>query len=373
MTSALHPEDLVTLPHEERERLHRQRSRTRVEIGPGMLLGTKYALLSELGRGGVGAVYAAENTWTGRRVAVKVLRVEYTCGPRTIARFRHEAQVASRLRHPHIVDVIDMGFDEPNNAPYIVEELLEGEGFDAVLARSPGRRVSPEEALRVMLPVMDALAACHAAGVVHRDVKPSNIFLCRTPRGEVVPKLIDFGVSKWPHDRRHVTVAGALYGTPRYMAPEQARGEPGLDARADVWAVGVTLFEALTGRCPFEKTPQRSVLAQAQRATPPRVRDVAPDVPADVAAVIDRALRTRREDRFATMREFITALQGCEAAQALRPSGVRTIKRARTKRDVAGHVVRWVRERPRTIAVAALVVMVDLLALLLLPLFWRGA
>jgi serine/threonine protein kinase len=208
MTSALQTEDLVTLPQEERERLHRQRSRTRVEIGPGTLLGTKYALLGELGRGGVGAVYAAENTWTGRRVAVKVLRVEYTCGPRTISRFRHEAQVASRLRHPNIVDVIDMGFDEPNNAPYIVEELLEGEGYDAVLAQSPGRRVSPEDALRVMLPVMDALAACHAAGVVHRDVKPSNIFLCRTPRGEVVPKLIDFGVSKWPRERRHVTVAG---------------------------------------------------------------------------------------------------------------------------------------------------------------------
>jgi hypothetical protein len=137
--------------------------------------------------------------------------------------------------------------------------------------------------------------------------------------------------------------------------------------------VGVTLFEALTGRCPFEKTANRSVLAQAQRATPPRVRDVAPDVPADLAALIDRALRTRREDRFATMREFITALHACDAAQALRPSGVRTIRRAPAKRDITGELVRWLRERPRTLAVAALVVMIDLLALLLLPMFWRAA
>jgi serine/threonine-protein kinase len=287
----------------------------RAEIAPGAKAGPKYHLVSALGRGGMGMVYAAENTWTGRRVAIKLLRPEYACVPEVVARFWHEARVASNLRHPNIVEVLDAGVDE-RGLPFIVEELLDGDSYDVVLARAPGRRATPEDALRTLLPVMDALAACHDVGVVHRDVKPSNILLARGPDGALVPKLIDFGVSmsREPGDRRS-SYTGMPVGTPHYMSPEQARCERDLDARTDVWAMGVTLFEALTGRCPVEGPHIDAVMAQVRYLEPPAVRSVCPDVPADVAAVVDRALRTERDERPATMRALIGELLACEASR----------------------------------------------------------
>jgi serine/threonine-protein kinase len=137
---------------------------------------------------------------------------------------------------------------------------------------------------------MDALATCHEAGLIHRDVKPSNVILSRAPDGEVVPKLIDFGVSKSLVQRGPArTVSGSAVGTPQYMAPEQARGEDGVDGRADVWAVGATLFESLAGRLPFDGPSVHVIVAQIMNADAPPLRSLAPEVPADVAAAVDRA------------------------------------------------------------------------------------
>ena len=322
MSTATRIDELSTLPGGAQTEPALQVERPPVDLSAGATLGSKYILQRELGRGGVGAVFAAENTWTGRCVAIKVLQPEYASVTTVVSRFWREARVASKLRHPNIVDVLDMGLDERSGAPFIVEELLDGEGYDVALDRAPGGRVTPSEALAVLLPVMDALALCHEAGVVHRDVKPSNIFLARDAQGAVTPKLIDFGVSRTLQGGRDSSAAGLLFGTPHYMSPEQARGEADLDARADVWAMGVTLFEAITGRCPFEEGEPLVVLVQVQHSTPPRIREVWPGVPEDLAAVIDRALAPARDDRYPSMRAFIDALLACEAARGFiaRPS-----------------------------------------------------
>ncbi len=286
----------------------------------GTTLGGKYLLREELGRGGMGAVFAATNTWTGRLVAIKTVRAEYAQSQSVLDRFWQEARAASKLRHPHIVDVLDMGWDEPTGEPFLVQEFLGGASLDVVLKGTPAGRLASAQAIATLLPVMGALAACHRAGIIHRDIKPANIFLVATEDGRALPKLIDFGISKSldpdASSPAH-TVVGTPIGSPAYMSPEQARGDAWIDARADVWSMGATLFELITGRRPFTGPNIHIVLAKVMEEAPPRVHDVASDVPADVAAAVDRAMQRDPSQRFASMADFAIALVRCEVCRDL--------------------------------------------------------
>ena len=231
----------------------------------GETLGGKYRFERLLGEGGMGAVYAAENLNTGRRVAVKVLRGEWTQQPEVVQRFLREARATTTIAHPNVVEVLDLDVDRERGIPYIVQEFLEGETLEAHLASRPGRRVNPAEALTILLPVMGALVAAHGRGIVHRDIKPANLFLSRSRSGAVVPKVIDFGIAKDVEaapGSSHRTQAGAAIGTPAYMSPEQVSGLTDIDAQTDVWSLGIVLYEMLTGRRPFESANVNVLMAK---------------------------------------------------------------------------------------------------------------
>jgi hypothetical protein len=214
------------------------------------LLGGQYRLREKLGEGGFGAVYAAEHRLTKRQVAIKILTVELSRNPESVQRFLHEARAATALAHPNVVDVLDMGFDETRGA-YLVMERLTGESLrDHLARRGP---LSPGEAIEILLPVARALAEAHDRGVVHRDIKPDNIFLAETRDG-VVPKVLDFGIAKVTRQIADTTLrtrAGAVMGTPVYMSPELMSAADEATPAADVWALGAVLYEMVTGVVPF--------------------------------------------------------------------------------------------------------------------------
>ena len=261
-------------------------------------------------------VFAAVNTWTGRPVAIKMLRAEQAQSRVIVERFWREARATAKLRHPNLIDVLDVGVDAKTRQPFIVQEFLNGETLEHHTFATSEHHLTPARTLKLLLPVMEALDACHRIGVIHRDVKPSNIFLARAEDGTITPKLLDFGIARLlVSDGRSYTQTGDAIGTPMYMSPEQARGELDIDVRVDVWAMGVTLFETLSGRMPFEGSNAHVVLAQVLASPAPPIRDVAPDIPSDLALVVDRALAHDRRHRTASMRELIDALKRCEAGR----------------------------------------------------------
>jgi hypothetical protein len=276
----------------------------------------RYVLLRQVGVGGVGRVWEAVHAHTGRRVALKTLRDEFAAEPRWMQRFLREARAVARIRHPNVVEVLDM---RAGAAPYIVYELLEGAGLDERLAAAPDGRLDVDDALRALVPVAAALVAAHAEGIVHRDLKPSNVFLARDARGVEVPKVIDFGLAKHALDDITVTTSDMVLGTPAYMAPEQARSEPDVDAQADVWSFGATLFECLAGALPVDGPNATVVLRRLVREEVRSLRAVAPDIEADLADVVDRCLLPDRARRFGTMREVVDALT---ATAAWRRAGI---------------------------------------------------
>ncbi len=276
----------------------------------GTTLGQKYELQRLVGTGGMGAVYESRNAWTGRRVAIKVLHPAFAAKPGVLGRFIQEAQVASRVVHPNIVEVIDLGQGDGEGAFYIVQEFIEGADLRAVMDEAG--RVSPRRAVALMAPVMRALAAAHRAGVVHRDVKPENILIARDTTGAPCPKVIDFGVSKLldqPSTRR--TLAGTTLGTPYYMSPEQARGDADLDGRSDVWAVGAVLYEMLSGSLAFDADNYNLLIIKVCTERAPRLDSLAPELPSALVEAVHRALSPRRDDRFDSMESFLDALMAC--------------------------------------------------------------
>ncbi len=278
-------------------------------LPPDALIGGKYKVIRLLGEGGMGAVYEAENTWTHRRVAVKVLLPEYASNAEAVERFFREAQSAAQLSHPNIVDVFDMGREGQDGALYIVQELLDGTDLRHRLVEAG--RLSPREAFDLLAPVMEALAFAHARGVVHRDLKPDNIFLAKTPTG-LVPTLIDFGISKVaPRDEAQFrTKTGAILGTPWYMSPEQCLGKP-VDGRTDLWSVGVVLYELLTGSTPFEHAEPGVALVHIVTQPTPRIERLAPDIPPALADAVHRALERDLAKRYPDVRAFLDALRAC--------------------------------------------------------------
>ena len=267
----------------------------------------KYRLERILGRGGMAVIYEARHLWTEREVAIKILNHEYAQDEGIARRFLQEARTAAGLKHPNVVDVLDMGRDKESGTVYLVLEYLHGAPLSDLLDEVP--MLDPGEALEMLLPVMDALDLAHTEGIVHRDLKPDNIFISTSSKGRQVPKLLDFGIAKVVRDGSNPTTkTGAVIGTPEYMAPEQVRALPDLGPQADVWSMGVVLFEALTGQRPFDAETPTAVLAEILTQAPPKIAAIEPSIPAPLAVAIDRALIENRDIRYGSMSQFARAL-----------------------------------------------------------------
>ena len=289
--------------------------RTRI----GEVLGSKYRLDEELGRGGMGAVYRAFHLGVHKEFAVKVLTSASgsNSGKSTAARLVLEAQAASRIGHPGILDVYDVG-EDADGRPFLVMELLHGETLASLIARGP---LPVADACWLAMQVLEILEAAHAAGVVHRDVKPQNVFLvARSEKAGAGPrtvKLLDFGIAKFRlDDATGITGSGEVIGSPLYLAPEQAHGEVEVDARADVWSVGATLFEMLTGKPAHIGASAISVLAKILTEVAPLASSRRSAIPTAVDAVVARALAISRDDRYASAREMLEALEAVRAELA---------------------------------------------------------
>jgi serine/threonine-protein kinase len=283
------------------------------EFVAGTILNGKYRLDAELGAGGMGAVYAAWNMQLDAPVAIKLLHASMKPRADIARRFLQEARAAAQVRHPNIVSVLDIGQDEASGALYIVQEFLQGTDLKRHLkAAGP---MAPREAIELLMPVMRALGFAHSKGVVHRDLKPDNIFLSETPEG-MVPKVIDFGIAKVIDEQGEspqITRTSQVMGTPHYMSPEQARGDRAVDHRADVWSLGVVLFNSLTGRFPHEGTTANLIITNIISRMPGSLAAYAPSMPPEVVALVQGALGYEPEHRYQTMEDFRHAAKACLA------------------------------------------------------------
>jgi serine/threonine protein kinase len=266
----------------------------------GAVLADTYHIIRLIGEGGMGRVYEAQHTrLANRRLAVKLLHDDMARQPDILTRFEREAEAASTIAHPNVVEVLDVHRLE-DGRPYIVCEYLEGEEFGALLDRVGTLPV--ETAVRIVRQICRALMAAHDRGIVHRDVKPENVFLVGDPRAPRV-KVIDFGISKQDDGSSKLTRTGMVMGTPAYMAPEQARGEH-VDFRADIYAVGGILYRAVTGQKPYDGDDGAQVLTLVLTEEPKRPRSVAPTVPEALEVVIQRAMARHPDDRHSSMAQL---------------------------------------------------------------------
>jgi eukaryotic-like serine/threonine-protein kinase len=274
-----------------------------------LVFGGRYRVVGHLAHGGMGDVYSAYDSRDRRLVALKLLRASGPESRRARARFAQEAATARRLSHHRIVRTLDYGCDQDGTL-YLVMELLEGETLGARLRR--GLWLSPREAVTVTLQVLEALEAAHESGILHRDLKPDNVFVVADEPSTSI-KILDFGVAKSLYSTPLVssleTTAGTVFGTPRYMSPEQARGGP-LDVRSDVYGVGVLLYQMLSGRPPFEDEDAVVVMARHIRDEPPPLARYASErrIPRSVVHVTHRALQKDPSQRFPSAKAFRRAL-----------------------------------------------------------------
>jgi serine/threonine-protein kinase len=276
----------------------------------------KYRLLDQLGEGGMGTVYRAEHVVLGSPAAVKVLLPQFTQDGVVVDRFFQEARAASAIRHPGIVEVFDFG-RLPNGQAYIAMELLRGEDLSGFLARRGPLDASL--ATQIAIQMLGALNATHAVGVIHRDLKPDNIFLVRDAGapGAIRVKLLDFGIAKLIRSPNVAALAAGgrprtknmILGTPAYMAPEQCRGGAAIDARADLYAVGCLLFELLTGRPPFVADGDGEVMAMHIYEPPPRLSNLAPQLPVELDAMIAKLLTKDPADRIPSAAYALATLE----------------------------------------------------------------
>jgi eukaryotic-like serine/threonine-protein kinase len=285
-------------------------ARKQAEARVGTLLDGKWTLDTFLGYGGSAAVYAASHR-NGKRAAIKVLHAHCAADPDLVARFVREGYLANKIQHPGVVSVIDDDRAE-DGLVYLVMELLEGRSFERH-GRGIDAPLSVVEALQIADDLLDILVAAHAIGLVHRDIKPANLFL--TSSGQL--KILDFGIARLSESfSEGVTQTGMLMGTPAYMPPEQARGRwQDVDARSDLWAVGVTLSSLMTGKRPRTADTAAEELLAAMMQPMPSLATLLPDAPPQVVALIDRASAFERQDRWQTAAEMQAAVR--EARRAL--------------------------------------------------------
>ncbi|MGO8995853.1 MAG: serine/threonine-protein kinase [Polyangiaceae bacterium] len=290
------------------------------ELPPQSLIDEKFEIVRRLGEGGMGAVYEARNRGTGRRVAVKVIAGEALAKSKeVIARFQREALASGAIESQYIAHVFDTGVDPATGSPYMVMELLSGEDIEHAIKRLGP--LPPELALRICAQACLGLQKAHEAHVVHRDIKPANIFLANRDGGEIVAKILDFGIAKVKMEElsgeaRGLTRTGSMLGTPLYMSPEQALARKTIDHRTDVWSLGAVLYEALSGAPPHAHAETVGELIMCICSQPARlVQEVAPWVRPEVAAIVHTALAMDPAARFATAEDMFKAIA------ALLPNG----------------------------------------------------
>lgn len=273
----------------------------------GTTLDGRYELRRRIGVGGTGVVFEARSLRDGTALAIKTLRPCYVNHIDLGTRLRREAEVARRVAHPGIVRVLDEGTLE-DGSPYLVMPLLGGESLARWLSR--GRRVNPLELAAICTRVAAILHSAHAAGYVHRDVKPEHILLDRTPLGELSVQLLDFGVcasQTAPADEK-ARENGRVFGTPSYVSPEQASGESNVDGRADLFSLGVVMFEVLCGRLPFSGATVSKLLLRIIREPAPRLSELRPDIEPGLELIVARLLARDRSERLPSARALSRAL-----------------------------------------------------------------
>jgi serine/threonine protein kinase len=279
---------------------------------PGDLVAGKYRLSRVIGRGGMGVVYAANHELLGQSVALKVLRPDVARNATTVARFVNEGRAAARLENIHVARVMDVGTLD-GGLPFLVFEFLDGADLSVILeSRGP---MPVTLVVDYLMEALEAIAEAHSVGIVHRDLKPSNLFLARRKDGDVI-KVLDFGIAKALTDTTgpggSMTATQAVLGSPSYMSPEQLRSAKSIDARADIWSLGVIAYELLTGKLPFEAQNVVELFANIQETDPRPLAELRPDVPPALASAVHACLRRSASDRFACVTDL---------AQELAPHG----------------------------------------------------
>lgn len=281
-----------------------------IPFQPGDVLLGKYRVDRVLGKGGMGMVVAAQHVQLGGLFAIKIMLPEMLDNPEAVGRFLREAQASSRLRSEHVVRVHDVGTLE-NGIPYMVLEYLEGQDLDRELTSRGVLGVGQSAAY--LAQVAEALIEAHAAGIVHRDLKPANLFLTRRANGSSCIKVLDFGISKdvtaGNQAAQKLTQTGSIMGSPHYMSPEQLIDSKNVDARSDIWALGIILYELVTGRMPFHAETMPEIVARVLSTTPPAPITLRPDLPPAFEAIILKCIEKERDNRFQSVQEFLNALK----------------------------------------------------------------
>ncbi|HEY3593995.1 MAG TPA: serine/threonine-protein kinase, partial [Polyangiaceae bacterium] len=284
-----------------------------ISLNPGDTLAGKYHIERVLGRGSMGVVMLARHIHLDVRVAIKVMLPDVVSHGEHIGRFLREARAAAKIKNEHVARVIDVEV-MPNGMPYIVMEFLEGQDLGALLERNGPLPIG--DAVDYILEACDALADAHAQGIVHRDFKPANVFLAQQAGGRSITKILDFGISKMSVGDVAMTSTVALMGSPAYMSPEQMLSSRDVDARTDIWAVGVTLYQLLTGGLPFGGTTVPEVCARVIHVEPPPLRASRADVPPGLDAAVMRCLVKNRDQRFQSVPELVAAILPFARARA---------------------------------------------------------
>jgi serine/threonine-protein kinase len=309
-----------------------------MRLQPGSVIAGKYSVTGVLGEGGMGTVYQGRHIEIGYTVAIKVLREDHLGDNDSVSRFHAEARAVAKLRTKHVAKVFDVGTLE-NGLPFLVMEFLEGGDLEAELTRRG--RFPAAEAGQYVIAACAAMSEAHAAGVIHRDLKPANLFLAREGNDTVV-KVVDFGISRvLPENGVRLTQTQSAFGTPLYMAPESVRSAKLADERTDVWALGVILYELVTGTLPFlGETPTAvAVAVTLDEVKPPSL--VVDGVPQWVDAVVKRSLEKNPNSRFQTAQELAQAIEaGISGSQPERSSVVAVAAKVASAEESVGPAVR---------------------------------